>query len=371
MKAPLVRFVCLAAAAAWAAWPALATEPLENRAKDSAPQECPTQGCPLRTCPTLAGPAGECPVKQGAEHLLSKLPYLHRLFGNVGKEGACCDCPSVDSASAPLLPRVWRMVGPDGLERIGVDFDFQLTSGISACNENCTEGKCPVSGCAATRCTAGACAVKTCPARAAGPCPADCNPSLPGKESGEALSCPAFAMGPAQGPFPGAMMGGMPGPMMPGPMLGGPMMHGPMMSGPVALPPPWAMQQPPPAEEGPFFEDLQREAFDRERDLLEKLADARVEAATSQTKLAAQQELAQKEAAFLKQLVAAHFENTKLAAKLEIQAEKEKLASELRQANAELAVLKVQLEVANIKAQLAERKSQEEATASRPAPTAR
>jgi hypothetical protein len=276
------------------------------------------------------------------EAILTRLPYLNRLFHNVGCPG---DAGAEAASATPLLPRIWRTVGPDGVERIGVDFDFQVVGAARTCSaEECTAGECPAGKCAAKQCPASQCAGNQCPikpslTRGA----ADCAPCLSGQVADGLCPAAPLALGPSSlglaGPFPG----------------------------PVAISPPWGAPQA--AEEGLLsaLEESRRQFDECERELLLRLADARVEAATAKTKLKAQQELASKEACFAKELLAAQLENAKLAAKLELAAEKEKLASELRQAQSELTVLKAQLEVAALKARLADRQLEEE-TAARPAP---
>lgn len=300
---------------------------------------------PAADCPDAKCPGNRCPALGEVESILTKLPYLNRLFRNVA-------CPGDDSAEAasdmPMLPRIWRMVGPDGLERIGVDFDFQVVGAARTCSaEECTGGACPAGQCPTKQCRALQCAGNQC---AGNQCPikpslargaADCAPCLPGRDASTLCPAAPLALGPSSlglvGPYPA----------------------------PVAISPPWGLPQP--AEEGLLsaLEDTRRQFDECERELLLRLADARVEAATAKTKLKAQQELASKEAAFAKELLAARLENAMLAAKLELAAEKEKLASELRQTQSELTVLKAQLEVAALKARLADRKLEEE-TATRP-----
>jgi hypothetical protein len=305
---------------------------------------------PAADCPEEKCPAARCPALGEVESILTKLPYLNRLFHNVvcpGDEGA-------EAASAtPMFPRIWRMVGPDGLERIGVDFDIQVVGAARTCSaEECTSGACPAKQCPAARCAGNQCVGNQCVGNqcAGNQCPikpsltrgaADCAPSLQGQDGGGLCPAAPLPLGPSSlglvGPYPA----------------------------PVAISPPWGMPQP--AEEGLLsaLEDTRRQFDECERELLLRLADARVEAATAKTKMKAQQELASKEAAYAKELLAAQLENAKLAAKLELFAEKEKLASELRQAQSELTVLKAQLEVAALKARLADRQLEEE-TATRP-----
>lgn len=300
---------------------ALAAFPLSATA-DEPVKECPDAKCPASQCPALR----EIP-------LLTKFPYLNQLFRNADCPVANdFDCPAASAAT--MLPRIWRMVGPDGIERIGVDFDFQLTGATQPAAEDGAAGQGPAKQCVANQCPS--------KGNVANNCPADCRPCLPGKVAGEHCEAAPLALGPSSlgfaGPFPG----------------------------PVAISPPWGM--PAPADDGllSVLEEMRRQFDECERELLLRLADARVAAATARTKLKGQQELAAKEAAFAKELLAAQLENAKLAARLELAEEKEKLASELRQAQSELTVLKAQLEVASLKARLADRTA-EEATASRPA----
>lgn len=94
--------------------------------------------------------AGEpnCAVCETGVPMLSKIPYLNRLFKNVGVEEDCAECietaGAVEELPCPkgkgdaavcLQPSTFRHVGADGLERIGVDFEFN--------------GPCPMDACAA------------------------------------------------------------------------------------------------------------------------------------------------------------------------------------------------------------------------------
>lgn len=236
----------------------------------------------------------ECPAMVRTEQsvpLLSQLPYLGRLFKNVGyapTNEACnvdeLECPKcadrergvpvagnfkmfknvgvgrasekcdTEAAECPATQSI-RFVGPDGLERIGVDFDFEVAQACAPCQaRQCAPANCP--------------AVAVCPA-----------PVGIAVQACEVLPAP-------------------------------PMVH------------------------------LQPVA-DRDQ-LIEALMEARVEAAIAQTALKIREESNAEQLELIKELVESQVENAKLAAKLELAAEKEKLLAQLIETHIELATLKAQ-----------------------------
>jgi hypothetical protein len=81
--------------------------------------------------------AVECPVCARVEQAvprLSALPYVGRLFRNVGLAPVTTDCEVVDVDCPPARTAYeFRFVGPDGLERIGVDVDCDETKVCAPC----------------------------------------------------------------------------------------------------------------------------------------------------------------------------------------------------------------------------------------------
>jgi len=228
----------------------------------------------------LPPPPPKCPACAQNERgvpLLSKLPYVNRLFKNVGPAPANQKYETVDAdCPPPRVVRESRFVGPDGLERIGVDFDFEAT-------DNCAQ-------CQAVRCV---------PANSARPA-ATC--------AAPAASCPA----------PSAIYGPQAGPYTPG--------QYPALAYQV-LPAPLAM--------------MQAQSVAGRDELLEALMEARIEAAVAQTALKVREESDAKQLELIKELLSSQIENARLTAKLELAAEKEKMLAELHEARVELTALQV------------------------------
>lgn len=89
------------------------------------------------------------PAQSGIPILL-KIPYVNRLFKNTAPALHCQEAS--EAASAKLVPRQFRIVGSDGLERIGIDFDCQVVGATGpCCEEECIATRCQ-EGCAATKC---------------------------------------------------------------------------------------------------------------------------------------------------------------------------------------------------------------------------
>jgi hypothetical protein len=78
--------------------------------------------------------------------ILSKLPYVGRLFKNVvvAPVDEVCAPEELECPAAQTI----RFVGPDGLERIGIDFDCEVTENCAQCQAK----RCAVAN--ATRATA-------------------------------------------------------------------------------------------------------------------------------------------------------------------------------------------------------------------------
>ena len=228
-----------------------------------------------------------CPQNERGVPLLSKLPYVNRLFKNVGPVPANQDCGTVDvDCPPPRAATVQRFVGPDGLERIGIDFDCDEIKGCAQCQ--------------ATRCA---------PANAVRP-GAVCAPHV--------THCPA----------PSAVYGPQAGPYTPG--------HYPALAYQV-LPAPLAM--------------MQAQSLAGRDELIAELIEARIEAAVAQTALKVREESDAKQLELIKELVSSQVENAKLTAKLELAAEKEKLLAELYEACVELTALQVHVARENAVAQ--------------------
>jgi hypothetical protein len=232
-------------------------------------------------CETVEGncPTSDCPAVAATERavpILSQLPYVGQLFKEV-VVGAVEEEFEVPVAKHPV-PKAVRWVGPDGLERIGIDFDCEVM-------EQCAQ------------CEAKRCAV-TNAARATAVCPAP------------PANCPPVAVCPP--PFAGFCE--------------------------VVPAPPTIMHAQPVA--------------DRD-ELIQALMEARVEAAVAQTALKVREESDAKQLELIKELVTSQVENAKLTAKLELAAEKEKVLAQLLETHIELATLKAQ--VAN-ESQVARRK---------------
>ena len=128
-------------------------------------------------CTTLSSSAAlhasepGCKACENGPEILSKIPYLNRLFKNVGvtaeeeecveritwtPEAPCRAC----AKEAPLCvqPFQFRHVGEDGLERIGVDFEFNGPSAASACTAiRCADEQCESERCSTEQCPAGPC----------------------------------------------------------------------------------------------------------------------------------------------------------------------------------------------------------------------
>lgn len=117
----------------------------------------------------LRAEENNCPAEDGVIPVLSKIPYISRLFKNVAARNECeqadhCapvrnaePCPSGECVFE-VRPAYRSHIGQDGLERIGVDFEFD---GPSAA------GRCGVAKCAAEECACGPCEGGQCPARRA------------------------------------------------------------------------------------------------------------------------------------------------------------------------------------------------------------
>jgi hypothetical protein len=225
-------------------------------------------------------PPTECPACAPNERgvpMLSRLPYVNRLFKNVGPVSANQECETVDAECPP--PRAVqqsRFVGPDGLERIGVDFDFDVT-------DNCAQ-------CQATRCVA---------ANSARPAPI-C--------AAQSSNCPA----------PVAVYGPQAGRYTPGQY---PALAYQLLPAPLAM--------------------MQAQSVAGRDELIEALMEARIEAAVAQTALEVREESDAKQLELIKELLSSQIENARLTAKLESVAEKEKVLAELHEARVELTALQV------------------------------
>ena len=138
-----------------------------------------TFGATLISSQALYASEPSCAECEACTTILSKIPYLNRLFKNVAvaaHEEECvetitwtADAPCracVKDAPYCVQPFQFRHVGDDGLERIGVDFDFEF-HGPSATAE-CTAIKC-----AAEKCESEQCATEQCPV---GPCATEQGP---------------------------------------------------------------------------------------------------------------------------------------------------------------------------------------------------
>lgn len=112
---------------------------------------CQEKPCAEQVQLQLPAPPAQCPACPPNERgvpLLSKLPYINRLFKNVGPvhAGEVCETEDVQCPAS----RTTRHAGPDGFERIGVDFDCDVT-------QHCAQ-------CQATRCAPANSAQANCPA---------------------------------------------------------------------------------------------------------------------------------------------------------------------------------------------------------------
>lgn len=87
-------------------------------------------GCvTLSTGSSLQAGEPACTACEVGVPMLSKIPYVNRLFKNVGVPCAEeCDAEKTVLRAVPIpgKPRHFRQVGADGLERIGIDFDFEI-----------------------------------------------------------------------------------------------------------------------------------------------------------------------------------------------------------------------------------------------------
>lgn len=234
--------------------------------------------CAEQPCETTASKADECPACPQAERgvpLLSKIPYVSRLFTNVGR--ASCDectqdCELADVDCPGPVDRNLRLVGADGLERIGIEFDCDVTAGCAPCET--------------ARCAPAVTAYPTRPPHHA---------------------APSAVYGPQAGPYSAT--------------------HAPGYAAAAyhVLPAPVAM--------------LPAECFVGRDELIEALMEARVEAAVAQTALKVREESDEKQLELIGELLSSQIENAKLTAKLELAAEKEKLVAELYEARVELTAL--------------------------------
>jgi hypothetical protein len=231
----------------------------------------------------LPPPPTECPKCANHERgvpILDKIPYVSRLFKNVGVGHVSEEC-EVEVVECPA-PKTVRWIAPDGLERIGVDFDCEVV-------EQCAQ------------CQAKRCAV-TNAARATAVCP-PANEWKPIAVPPPA-NCPPVAVCPPPGAY--------------------------AVQACEVLPAPFAVMQQP---QGVASRD----------ELIEALMEARVEAAVAQTALKVREESEAKQLELIKELVTSQVENAKLTAKLELAAEKEKLLAQLIEGHVELATLKAQV----------------------------
>lgn len=219
-----------------------------------------------------------CPQNERGVPILSKIPYVSRLFKNVGRASVdeCTqDCELADLDCPGPVERYLRLVGTDDLEQIGIDFDCEVTT------------DCPP--CETARCA---------PATAA-------------------RSMAVYPVRPPHHAAPSAVYGPQAGPYCP---------YAPVPAYQV-LPAPVAM--------------LPTESFVSRDELIEALMEARVEAAVAQTALKVREESDAKYLEIIGELLSSQVENAKLTAKLELAAEKEKMLAELHEARVELYTLQV------------------------------
>jgi hypothetical protein len=103
-------------------------------------------------------PPPVCPAQAAtvqAVPMLSELPYVGKLFKHIVLAPANEQCETVEAdCPATRAPTVqqFRFVGPDGLERIGVDFDCDVTKECAQCQATrCAQANVarPVATCAA------------------------------------------------------------------------------------------------------------------------------------------------------------------------------------------------------------------------------
>lgn len=90
-------------------------------------------GCCVLCLSNSSLQAGEpaCTACEPGVPMLSKIPYMNRLFKNVGVGRAEeCDVkkPTLRVVGVPVpgKPRHFRQIDADSLERIGIDFDFEI-----------------------------------------------------------------------------------------------------------------------------------------------------------------------------------------------------------------------------------------------------
>lgn len=81
----------------------------------------------------LGGVTSAAEPAQSGTPILLKIPYVSRLFKNTAPALHCQEAN--ETASAKLVPRHCRIVGSDGLERIGIDFDCQVVGAKGPCCE--------------------------------------------------------------------------------------------------------------------------------------------------------------------------------------------------------------------------------------------
>lgn len=98
----------------------------KNVGPESADENCETEqaDCPPSECPA-------CVVTERSVPILSKIPYVGRLFKNVGIARVTEDCEQKE-VECPAAQTI-RFVGPDGFERIGVNFECEAAEDCDPC----------------------------------------------------------------------------------------------------------------------------------------------------------------------------------------------------------------------------------------------
>lgn len=223
--------------------------------------------------------------------ILSKIPYLSRLFKNVEVAG---ECDTAQAQHCPLITRTWRAVGPDGAERIGIDFDFdcQLLSAEEPC-----EGRCPaLRACSEELCTEEFCSEEECGEEV-------CREEVCGEVVCSEVVCSEEACDQSR-------------------------THEALVEARLEL------------ELYEALSEAEAEFREREMELIKELFEARIAAAVATATLKARDKAVSGEAKLREELADARRENSRLQARLEVADEKAELLSQLHQARVELAALR-------------------------------
>lgn len=115
-----------------------------------------------------AEPAQECVP------FLLKIPYVNRLFAPSAQALRCEENSA--AATATFVPHQFRIIGSDGLECIGIDFDCQVVGAAGPC----CEAVCPASPC------------PQCTAHCGDACEVECLTEVTASESRQLMDLEAF-----------------------------------------------------------------------------------------------------------------------------------------------------------------------------------